>query len=278
MPYFHHQQLHVPSRFHAQSDPTPLPTRSFTIDRSSTKHTIYTISMLQLDGANESKPKPVKSNTFLPSRTPTQSSGLRKRFANLFGGQKRTETGLSNYDAGNAADIESSPMRIISPRATEYDPLAHTTPSQKHRPFSFKNRQSRRVSQTPRAATTSLTPTTSPAQPTPYNQSTSPPGPTSMSGGAGHLPVTDIPYQSPMRAQPRKDSVGMGEDLGGAGGGMPSSPSREVALRSHPVGKTIEERGSESEERFETPRSEGVGGSGFFGKYKEEAVREVGSV
>jgi hypothetical protein len=49
-------------------------------------------------------------------------------------------------------------------------------------------------------------------------------------------------------------------------GGLPASPTREAALTSHPVGK-VEEGERESEERFETPASEGVSErSGFLGK------------
>jgi hypothetical protein len=62
-----------------------------------------------------------------------------------------------------------------------------------------------------------------------------------MSDGAGHLPVTDMPYQLPIRTKLRKDSM-----IAGCGG-LPTSPTRGAALTSHPVGKA--ERDADSEER-----------------------------
>ncbi|KAH7077619.1 hypothetical protein BKA63DRAFT_508622 [Paraphoma chrysanthemicola] len=228
MPHLHNHPLSLAVRFRAHSDPTPLPTRSFTVDRSSTKHTVWTVNMLQLDGAGESKPTRTPTKPSTPSPPRTQRSGVRKSFANVFGSKKRTSTGLHNVEASDDDVPEDTrSMRIISPRVTECDPLASsspptTTPRTKSRTFSFKNRHSGRVSQ-PIAAV--HTQPEVPQLPAKSNQEEV------MSNGVAHLPVTDMPYQSPMRAQPQKDS------LGRDGGALPASPTREAALHSHPVGE-----------------------------------------
>ncbi|KAH7088156.1 hypothetical protein FB567DRAFT_523793 [Paraphoma chrysanthemicola] len=229
MPHLHNYPLSLAVRFRAHSDPTPLPTRSFTVDRSSTKHTVWTVDMIQLDGTSESKPVRTPTKQSTPSPPSTQRSGVRKSFANVFGSKKRTSTGLSNVEADDDDVPEDArPMRIISPRVTECDPLASSSPATttrtKSRTFSFKNRHSGRVSQ-PIAAVHALPKV--PQLPTKSNEEEV------MSSGVGHLLVTDMPYQSPMRAQPQKNS------LGRDGGALPASPTREAALHSHPVGEMV---------------------------------------
>ena len=215
MPYLH------PFRFRSHSDPTPLKNPSFTVDRTTTIHTVFT--MVQLDGSSESKPSPSSP----PLKTPARTNTIRKRFANLFGTNKRTETGLNDFIQADEPVDDNSPMRVLSPRATEYNPSTSTStatpraPRARQRTFSFKHRQSNRISKVP-----SLTASTAPQ-----------PDANEVLSSGGDVPVTDAAYQSPL-CQPRKDSMGMG------GVGMPTSPTREAALTSHPVVRVQEvERG-----------------------------------
>tara|TARA_R110002003_G_scaffold121_23_gene10856 strand:+ start:34250 stop:34777 length:528 start_codon:yes stop_codon:yes gene_type:complete len=174
----------------------------------------------------------------------------------MFGSKKRTGTGLSHVEARDDIEEDNSPMHVISPRATNYDPLASAsiaaTPRAKQRTSSFKTRHSNHASQAVAALHVNWP---APQEADRLDEDEA------MSGGASHLPVTDMPYQSPVRSQRRKESMVVGV------GGLPASPTREAALTSHPVGKKVEEGDRESEERFETPASEGVSGrSGVLGK------------
>jgi hypothetical protein len=201
---------------------------------------VFTVTMLQLDGASNSKP--IITKTSSPSRNNSPRPGVRKRIVNMFGSKKRTESGLSNVEARDDIEEDNSPMHFISPRATDYDPLASAsiaaTPRAKQRTSSFKTRHSSQASQAVAALHVNWP---APQQANRLDEDEA------MSEGANHLPVTDMPYQSPMRSQRRKESMVV------AVGGLPFSPTREAALTSHPVGK-VEEWDRESEERFETPR------------------------
>jgi hypothetical protein len=203
----HHTSLVFSSRIRSSSEPPSPFHKSFSVDRSSTVHTVFT--MLQIDGTCESKP--VMKSTVSPTDT-TQRPRARKRFTSMFSSRKRFDVGMDN---GKDA-METKPMRILSPRASDSVPSVTNTPSHsRQHTFSFKKRQS-----------TSKSKIDAPALP--KTEELSP---------ELHIPVTDPPCQAPMR----KDSVA-----------MPNSPTKEMALHSHPVTKDDDSRASE---KFVTPRS-----------------------
>lgn len=212
----------LPFRSRSQSHPIPPTKHSFSVDRTSTIHTVFT--MLDTDGCHDAKlksptmPPPTHAATY--NRNP-RSVGMRKRFVNLFTSSKtRKESVSTTLDVSEATPPSSvsTPIRFISPRAT--DSVPSTSPRVRQRTFSFVHRQGNR------GAKLSLDLTHLPIveQPMPPES---------------HVPVTEIPYQSPVR----KDSVA-----------SPSSPSKGAALTSHPI-SGLEEMFSESSERFETPMS-----------------------
>lgn len=215
MPHHHNVSLTYPFRTRAHSDPTPITPRSFTVDRTSTRHTVYT--MMQLDGASESK------LTSPPSRTST----AKKRCSNVFRSRskKRANSSLDVIDArdDNDNDDNDAPMRVVSPRATEIEPVHSAA---RKRTFSFKKRLSNNDKKAP---------PTSPAR----HHHAAVEAPTT----AGHVPVTDMPYRSPARRQSVLDVGTMG------------SPTREMALSSHPVGKADNGRRESGDDKFESPLS-----------------------
>lgn len=212
----------IPFRSRSQSKPTPSTQHSFSVDRTSTIHTVFT--MLDTDGCHD--PKPQSPTMSPPTHTATynrnpRSVGMRKRFVNLFTSAKTRKHSVSTtLDVSEPASPSSvsTPIRFISPRAT--DSVPPSSPRVRQRTFSFVHRQGNR------GAKLSQDLTHQPIAEQP------------MSSG-GHVPVTDTPYQSPMR----NDSVA-----------SPSSPSKGAALTSHPV-FGLDEMFSESSERFETPMS-----------------------
>jgi hypothetical protein len=241
MSYPHHSFL--PSAFHI--DPMY---PSFTVDRTTTVHTIFT--MIQLDGTCKSKVadtatiphaiSPPRRKTTKLSRKDTQARpSTRKRFAHLFTSKKRTSTSLSNLTIEDAGDTHHDrQMRILSPRVTDLEP---PTPEgkAKRRSFTMKRRQTNRKSEpiiadsSTAAANVQLTLCEA------------------LNDG-GLIPVTDAPCLLPMRGEcvpglpMRRDSVAMGS------AGMPGSPMKEAALTSHPIIR-IETAESESSSEFKTP-------------------------
>jgi hypothetical protein len=182
------------------------------------------------DGCNESKPTDTPSDLHNTSTgTPTQRPiGTRRRFSNLFRPKQRAETGAisvqvsRNITVSDAPVNDQSPMRFITPRATDSMPVA--TPQERRRTCSFMHRQSNRKSKLGLVAS----PISTQSDPNELLHST------------GHIPVTERPYQLPAR----KDSVA-----------MPTSPTKEAALTSHPV-RRVDEVESEKSEKFMTPMSE----------------------
>lgn len=219
-----HSHATFPQRVPKSSFPLPSSFRSYTsaspslsVDRTSTKHTVF--AMIQFDSASDSKVSlsPADPDSPRPSRTST----AKKCCTTVFKSKKRTQSSLHDgLDADEARkDDKEAPMRVVSPRATDVEPVPSTT---KRRTFSFKKRHSHKSSPT------------SPARQ--FHTSIHPP----TSGG--HVPVTDVSYQSPARRQ----SVAMGRIE------LPTSPTREAALTSHPINMTNGRR-EDDDDKFETP-------------------------
>jgi hypothetical protein len=236
MPYFNHSPLIPPFR---QRSHTDLPYPPFYVVRTGSTHTVFI--MLQTDGSNESKPsKPTSEDT-------QHASKIRKRFANLFVSTKRTNTNLSQVDEVMASEESAendSPMRVLSPRATQS--AFSTIPRVKKKTFSVKRRQStwKPVIKTYAAPHSSHEPEKDDLMSD--KMSVAPPSSLEpekddLISGGGHIPVTDAPYSF-------KESL----DKSTA-----ASPTKETALTSHPVFKVE----VESEEKFVTPDS----GSGVIG-------------
>lgn len=125
MPYLHQTTITLPFRIRSQSAPaSPKAAHtSFSVDRSSTVHTIYTMQVLQLDGSSDSKPIIAPSPPPPRVTTPAQPTTARKRFANMFSSSKSKK---ADDETMKKEDIESepqTPMRLISPRATESSTL-----------------------------------------------------------------------------------------------------------------------------------------------------------
>jgi hypothetical protein len=183
--------------------PTSFKPQSFSVDRTSTTHTVFAMPLS--DGCNESKPA-------------QRPSGARRRFTNLFKPKQRTEADPDDISISDESVDNHSPMRFVTPRATVSTPVV--TPLAKRRTYSFLHRQSNHKSKLdPVAASVST-----------QSYSSEP------LVGAGHIPVTEVPYQSPSR----KDSVA-----------MPTSPTKDAALTSHPVVR-LDKVESELSDRFMT--------------------------
>ncbi|QRC92782.1 hypothetical protein JI435_081590, partial [Parastagonospora nodorum SN15] len=245
MPYPQHQIGTLPE----QSDPKHL---AFSVDRSTTVHTVFT--MIQLDGSCESK---VDASPMTPNRTSTKLSrkdtsdrpSTRKRLSNFFTSRRRTSTNLSNLKATDNADVyNSSPLRVLSPRATDLEPEISTAEKPKRRSFTFKSRQSTRKSTAPASATESAQLTLSEALNEgghiPVTDAPCLPRDSMVMGGVG-LPASAVHRGSVAGLPVRRDSVAMGS------AGMPGSPMKEAALTSHPVILVS----SESSDEFTTPTS-----------------------
>ncbi|KAH7400907.1 hypothetical protein DE146DRAFT_631958 [Phaeosphaeria sp. MPI-PUGE-AT-0046c] len=219
-----HRTSLLPFCSRSQSDPTSPKQHSFSVDRTSTIHTVFT--MLDTDGCRDSKassPTTAHPHTTCYARNP-RSVGMRKRFVDIFTpSKKRTNTSISTaLDISEAPSSTGIPIRFISPRATDSVPASSQCARQ--RTFSFVHRQTnwkaRRSQDTTHLSTQQ--PTTEQAMPS-----------------NNLIPVTELPYHSPMR----KDSVA-----------SPSSPSKGAALTSHPVSGLDDVLGDESD-KFETPIS-----------------------
>lgn len=286
MSYFHHTFLTLTFRFRARSDPTPLRHQSFTVDRSSTKHTVFTITMDQLDGACDSKPSKATSDnsndtaqptsttptsSTSPARSNSKSKSAKKRITAIFSAKKRQESKIDDTQS-QTEQTDDAPLQKLSPRVTDSIP---PTPKPREHKRSFKKRLSASVKRKDYSAPvvakqkiddTSSLPQNSLTLVAPASTQTIVPAPIPANGtvtetggfqsalekAGGHLPVTD----APMRAPQTRESVGLG---------TPGSPSREAALTSHPVsGMMLDTQSVEGEERFETPRSEWTR-SGVFG-------------
>jgi hypothetical protein len=205
------------------------------------------ITISQHDGASDSKPTsyPPTHAATSPTRGTTHSPGVRKRIANLFTPKKKkaNTTNADDDDFYGDVVIDESPMRVLSPRATNFEPLA---PVARGRSISFKRKEEGKIHKKAKSMGTPLQVQNRIGE--------------EMSGsvGAGYTSISQELYQPPNQAQPRKDSVGLG------GLEVRKSPTREAALTSHPVGR-IEEV-DEEESHYETPASRGVSGvSGYFG-------------
>ena len=259
MPYIHHTSLTLPFRFRSQSDPTPLAPRSFTVDRSSTKHTVFTMTMLQFDGSSESNPAKNPFDDPEPSASPTplrRSNTVKKRFANIFGGRKKRKETVVEDQPTDEEEAPEQPMQVVSPRATACEPA--TPRNTRQRAFSFKKRHSggknksastsQRNSLVALVAMQAIAPVTITAPTGTDIEKT-------LGKTGGHSPFTDVPFQSPDRRE-------------GVGVRMPVSPTRDAALTSHPIAKVeVDVQSEASEEWYETPVSEVASGrSGFFGK------------
>jgi hypothetical protein len=217
MPYLKHTPLILPIRLGPNL--ILLPRGISGLNTTQKSKARISIMMPQSDGTNESKP----TSPSLLSRTNTQR--MRKRLVSIFTPSKGTETDLDDSNSNNnsmEAIDESNPMRLVSPRATTYEPSI--TSSIKQRTFSFKRRKSK--------LSTKTTPTL-----TPTSMTTSTSAQVDDAGSGVHIPVSEAPYP----CQPRKDSVGM------------AMLTRETALTSHPVFKVEE---GESEREYATPVSE----------------------
>ncbi|KAF1920794.1 hypothetical protein BDU57DRAFT_465592, partial [Ampelomyces quisqualis] len=181
--------------------------------------------MLRIDGISESKP--TAKSTISPSTTSARTESAdqpkrRKRFTSLFGSQPKSDANVSVLHGA----MEDKPMRTLSPRATDSAPPPTNTPSNARRhTFLFRRRKSTGKSTIDAGLMPALSRT----------EEWSP---------EIHIPVTDLPCQAPMR----KDSVA-----------MPKSPTKEMALHSHPVTRR-DEAGSDT---FATPMS---GRSGVLGR------------
>jgi hypothetical protein len=211
------------------------------------------------DGCSDCKP------TKPPSENTQHSSKARSRFARLF---KRSKTSSSTTDAVvNSDEIteDKSPMRLLSPRATEY--IMPATSRSKKRTFSLKTRLSTRKTKSKSSSLKSrLSRTPSPIL---FLDAEPQPGETDMvsSEGRGHVPVTDSPRPGTADGMSRqgtgRDDVVSGRshipvtdapyackerlDMSTAGAAY---PAREAAFTSHPV-FALE---MESEEKFVTPQ------------------------
>jgi hypothetical protein len=211
MPYLRNTSLTLPFRFRSQSDPTPLTPRSFIVDRTSTKHTVF--DMYQLDGASDSKPS--KSVPERPPSPPGRINTIKKRYTAKLKAKKRTSS--VELDGKDAPEGEA-PLQEVSPRVTD---LGAPEPEPKQSPFSFKKRHS---------AKKSIAVPTNPAS---IDQIVD-----EEPSNEGRVPVRNTAYQSPVR-----QSLAFGS-------AMPASPTRETALTSHPVAKheAEHERGAEPSE------------------------------
>lgn len=209
----------LPFRSRSQSNPTSPTPHSFSVDRASTIHTVFT--MLDTDGCHDTKsrsPTMPLPRTASYTRNP-RSIGMRRRFINLFTSTRtRKDSVSSTLDVSEATSPSSAstPIRFISPRATESVPSS--SPQARQRTFSFVHRQGNRTGRISQDLTHQ-----------PIAEQSTPSG--------SHAPVNDVAYSSPMR----NDSVA-----------SPSSPSKGAALTSHPI-SGLDEVFSESSERFETP-------------------------
>lgn len=182
--------------------------------------------MLQIDGTTHSKPNRTSTSHFVTTRTPTHREGVRKRIANLFTSREKNhnlnlnEKGDDNAST-NTQINDTSPMRLISPRTTQYD---LPTSASKHKTSSLKQRHTK---------------IDGPTSDIPTGKHDAKVLQTIGENLSGADATTARPLQN------RNDSGMMG------GGDV---PSREEALTSHPVGKI--EEGSEDEDEFLTPVSE----------------------
>ncbi|KAF2818956.1 hypothetical protein CC86DRAFT_375389 [Ophiobolus disseminans] len=228
MPYHHNTSLSLNLRFRSHSDPTP---RSFTVDRTSTKHNIFTLTMDQLDGASDSKPS--KSDASSASSAPARCNSARKSFKHMFGGKKERKPSVVSI-APTETTQDDVTLQVISPRVTTAEPK---TPKARQRTFSFKKRRSSAKSKnipSPDLTTQRNSLVASASTPASAISLAE-----ALDRTEGHLPVTDAPYQS---------------------------PGREAALTSHPI-VAVDTESEESADRFETPTSELVRqGTGFFGQ------------
>ncbi|CAO2648032.1 Nn.00g089540.m01.CDS01 [Neocucurbitaria sp. VM-36] len=186
----------------------------------------------QLGGSNESK-----------STTPRRR--VRHRMASFFCTRKSDMSfdGVPIYEQID----DASPLRALSPRATEYDP---SSPQKKRRTTSFRKRQSKSSKRA--TARDSISSTVGDKNHSGVD--------TRMTGGSGTTGVrkrivnernTINTSQAPVRGQiqsGKKDAVTIVGTSGTA-----TSPSSEVTLASLPARK--EESGS-SEGTFETPMEE----------------------
>lgn len=160
-------------------------------------------------------------------RQPSQSSirrpSIRRRIANLFRRRKSllsTSADLSAdreaKDAHADVDVEdASPMHLISPRSTNTEPA---TPQRKEHALSFLGRHS------------VLTPSVSDSRSVAKNTDVQEVGTSGAGGGIegdAHVQSVMVPGQAPVRS--------LGTGAAGMELSMPASPSREAALRSHPV-------------------------------------------
>jgi hypothetical protein len=216
-------------------------------------------SSTNTDGCSDCKP------TKPPSENTQHSSKARSRFARLF---KRSNTSSSTTDAVvNSDEIteDKSPMRLLSPRATEY--IMPNTPRSKKRTFSLKSRLSTRKSKSKSSSLKSrLSRTPSPILFLDAEPQLGEPDVVS-SEGRGHVPVTDSPRPGTADGMSRQ---GTGrDDVRSGGSHIPVTdapyacierldmstvgtayPAREAAFTSHPVFALD----VESEEKFVTPQ------------------------
>lgn len=263
MSYPHHKPPYLPLRLHS----TPPQHLSFTVDRSTTVHTVF--AMFQLDGSCESKaartatiPSTIESprpGSTHPARSDTQhrpKPTIRERFANLFASKKRTKKNPNdvnhNTDDGNSKAEKSNcsgSMRTLSSHATDLEP--QTRPKAKNRKISFRGRKS--AEETPRPCPYATTSISVEATTTPGGV---PVSLTDIPNKESHVATISAPKQTTSRKASfaglslplRRDSVAMWSP------GMPGSPTKMAALTSHPIFR-IDTADSYSGEEFKTPET-----------------------
>ncbi|KAL6711255.1 hypothetical protein ACN47E_005786 [Coniothyrium glycines] len=165
---------------------------------------------------------------------------LRSRLARFFS-RKKTEPALDDYN-GDVEMPDPSPPRVLTSRST--DAIPSTPKSSKSRAISFRSRSSKNGG--PSSASKDKGKGKSP-QPKA--------GVASSGSMTGHVSVTDMLVAESAVPQDNVSLEKAAKDV------MPTTPSKEAALTSHPV-KGKEASGS-SEGKFETPAEEMKGKRGM---------------
>jgi hypothetical protein len=261
MPYPHHEYLTIPFHHKAMHTDT-----SFSVDRTTTTHTVF---MIQIDGSCSSRladtatiphtttgSRRTSRISTHPAHSDTQlrpKSAYRARFVKLFSTKKQADTDLNEIT--NDSEATTYALQTISPRVTSSTLPIPVRPKRGHR-ISF--RRHRPYEATPRQYAYATTSTSVESAPTTGDI---PVSLTETLSEGSHTTVVSAPEGMSLRKGSVQDSVrksvaGLPVPLNkdGVDMGMPGSPMKEAASRSHPTVRVDIVDGDASEE-LNTPEA-----------------------